>query len=224
MTRARVTANSGLRLRDSPRDGETLRVLPRGSDVEILGRETWLRVRIGDSVGFVLADYVEPTPAASPPADSGGDGGPPRDMARIEVYTRGRHFAGEPIRADLDFFDALDRIDEAAGESQLQVWVTSSFREPYQEVSGKVVEPAKFSNHYVGHAIDMNLLLGGEWFDSRRLGQPFNGLPPAIQGFIGRLEANGLRWGGRFGDPVHIDDGLNVEETEKYEMKLASLW
>ena len=60
MSRGLVIARGGLNLRESPRTGNVLSTLRRGSKVEILEEETWLKVKKSDgSTGYVLADYVE---------------------------------------------------------------------------------------------------------------------------------------------------------------------
>jgi hypothetical protein len=214
----RVTTPRGLRLRDSARDGSTLRVLRAGEEVEVLGRETWLRVRASDSsVGFVLADYVEPALARTAAAADGGD----------EIVTfESPRFAGDPLRIHRDFEDSVRFVDQLAGGYELRLFVTSSLREPRLPVAGAVVEPAKFSNHHAGHALDMNLLIDGELLNSQRLARQ-NDLPPAAQGFLHDLRTHPpLRWGGDFATPdlVHIDDGFNIRDPERFRETVRRLW
>ena len=60
MDRARTTARSGLRLRASAQDGAIVDTLPLGTEVEVVQRETWVRVRTADGeTGWVLGDYLE---------------------------------------------------------------------------------------------------------------------------------------------------------------------
>lgn len=218
--RARVSARRGLRLRESPGRGDVVEVLPLGTEVEVLERETWLRVRAGDEIGFVRADYLEPvpeSPAATPSSD---------DVASIRPFS-GDRFVGEPVLADADFVPALERLDAYAKETDVEIYVTSSFRQPSEPLSGAIVEPARMSNHLVGHAIDMNLRAAGAHFNSAvlRRGNLAN-LPAAVRAFIERVRSDpDLRWGGDFRqeDPVHIDDGLNHSDPDRWTEKLRTL-
>jgi len=248
--KARVIAHNGLRLRDSPRDGLTLEVIRETEELEVLGRETWLRVRHGAQVGFVLADHVEPvdsttspaavaapvvpavpapTPAAAPSAVSPGaavGGAPASSVANIIEFPFTPVFAGTPLRIDSDFAGAANGIARLAQELGIVVLVTSSLREPNKAVENAIVTPARFSNHHVGHAIDMNVILNGESFRSKELGR-FESLPQPVQAFLNRVRSDlGLRWGGDFStpDPVHIDDGLNLRKPAVFQAKLAALW
>jgi hypothetical protein len=218
--RVRVTTPRGLRLRDSARDGATLRVLKTGEEVEVLGRETWLRVRASDSsVGFVLADYVEPAPALALAA------APPPGENEIEVFESAR-LRGDPLRIHRDFEASVRAVESLADRHDLRIFVTSSLREPRLPVSGAVVDPAKLSNHHAGHAFDMNLVLDGELLNSQRLGRPSE-LPPRAQSFLQDLRMlPPLRWGGDFAtpDPVHIDDGLNIRDRDGFLAKVRRLW
>jgi hypothetical protein len=226
--RARVIAHSGLRFRDSPRDGITLEVLAHGETVEVLGRETWVRVKHGEQVGFVLADFIEPVaehgfvaPGVAPfDLDDGGK------IVDIIEYPQNATIRGQPLRIDREFRPAIEGIEELANDLGLIVWITSSLREPYKPVAGAIVTPAKFSNHHIGHGIDMNLVMNDRWFRSTELGR-FDSLPGPIQSFLDGVQSRlKLRWGGKFStpDPVHIDDGLNLRDRERFDAKLAALW
>src|SRR5262245_60753420 len=126
---ARVIAQSGLRFRASPRDGATLKVLSNGEQVEVLGRETWLRVRRGDEVGFVLADHVEPvegivTPPAPPAAMPAvvvpapvAPGPPAREFSanvKLITYTGSDVLRGALVRVDEEFIPDLQEIERLA--------------------------------------------------------------------------------------------------------------
>jgi hypothetical protein len=56
----------------------------------------------------------------------------------------------------------MNELNTLAGD-ELIIFVTRSLRRPGQLVSGAIVQPAKFSNHHVGHGIDFNLIYGNEW-------------------------------------------------------------
>ena len=222
--RARVIAHDGLRLRDSPRDGVTLRVLASDERVEVLGRETWVRVRHGDQVGFVLADYIEPI------ADIGAAVAPARaanaPVVDIFEYPANETIRGAPLRIDRDFEPAIEGIRGLARPAGIVVWITSSLREPYKPVNNAIVTPVQFSNHHVGHGIDMNLIHDNQWFRSTELGR-FDSLPQPVRDFLEAVQTQlKLRWGGKFSmpDPVHIDDGMNLNDRARFDAKLQALW
>ena len=76
------------------------------------------------------------------------------------------------------------------------------------------------SNHFIGHSIDMNIQIGGTLFNNTALGN-FGSLPAAIKAFITAIRSHPvLRWGGDFGDPVHIDDNLNNKNPSLWKQKL----
>ena len=218
-----TTARPSLRLRDSPKDGTTLKFLKPGSELDVIGRETWLQVRTEDGrIGFVLADYVEPleSPIVSNNRFSFEE--------QIIEYPQSDRLLGEKARIHADFKEAMDKILQIAGAAGVQLWVTSSLREPYHRISGTVVPPAQRSNHHVGHAIDMNLIAGGEFFNSKKLGDPavYESDSPVGRFIAGIRSTEGLQWGGDFDtrDPVHIDDRLNKNKPKIYQRKLESLW
>ena len=210
---------SGLNLRKSLVTGEVVEVLRRSRRLEILGEETWLRVRTRDGVeGYVFGDFVDrdaPEPA--------GDATP----SAICVLARYHHtrFIGNPATADIDFFPLLDRIAGFAASSALFVHVTSSARDPEGQIEGAIVRPATRSNHYVGHAIDMNLQSeSGQFFNSSKL-RDLPNQPAAVRRFIKLIQDDpDLRWGGDFSTPdvVNIDDDLSRRAPGLWESKLAS--
>jgi hypothetical protein len=236
LSKGTVIARGGLDLRRAPRSGVTVKTLRRGTGVEILGEERWLRVRTADGhTGFVLADFVEREPAvATMPegfARAIAAGLRPLDMApspacQIEPY-HNTQFAGDEVRADVDFFPLLDRINDFAEECGVRLHVTSSFRDPDRKPSGAIVPPATRSNHFVGHAIDMNVASGSGFFNSRKLARAnLPNLPAEVRRFIQKIRDDpDLRWGGDFRpeDPVHVDDGLNNIDLARWESKLSSL-
>ena len=101
-----------------------------------------------------------------------------------------------------------------------QVYVTSSFRKPGQVITGAIVEPDKRSNHYVGHAIDMNVWdKNGKLCNSKCLRHSLN-QHPDVQCFIEKVRNDpDLRWEGDFTpkDEVHIDDGINCRQPSVYD-------
>lgn len=139
---------------------------------------------------------------------------------QLKTFT-GSQFIGKVVLADVEFIHHLEKINDFAVTNGLKIFVTSSARPLGVPVGGAVFPPAKMSNHFVGHAIDMNVQIGGTLFNSDKLGN-FNSLPPAIKAFIAAIRNHPvLRWGGDFNDPVHIDDGLNIHDSNTWKQKLS---
>lgn len=67
----------------------------------------------------------------------------------------------------------------------------------------------------------MNIILRGKLFNGDDLSNDnFSNLPSEIQNFIQGIRNDAvLRWGGDFDDPVHIDDGLNINEPATWDAK-----
>jgi hypothetical protein len=240
MTTGTVIARGGLQLRKTPKTGAVLSTLRRNTRVEVLEKETWLRVRTRDgSEGYVLADFVEvapqdlfppakPRPATRAVRPRGAPAAPAPQIAPacdIRIYRNDR-YSGNELRADADFFPSLDRLNQFAKDCDVEIFVTSSTREPGRTVAGAIVPPASRSNHLVGHAIDMNVRFDGRLFDSKALKRSnLTNLPAAVRDFIEMARADDtLRWGGDFNpeDPVHFDDGLNRRDPALWDSKLAS--
>lgn len=227
MSTGTVIARGGLDLQKSPK-GRVIKTLRRGTGVEIVAEEKWLlvRTRAGEE-GYLLADQIELSPDTlfTPPEEH-----PDEDLALSEVCDIRRYqnqrFIGNELRADLEFFPLLDVLADMASECDVEIYVTSSTREPNRAVGGAIVPPASRSNHLIGHAIDMNLKSASGFYNSKSL-KPANlpDQPKEIRDFIEMVrEHPDLRWGGDFSpvDPVHIDDGLNRRDPELWGAKLAS--
>ena len=141
------------------------------------------------------------------------------DSPLQQYPTANTNFIGSPILADVEFFPALDKINQAAVAAGVKVNVTNSFRVAGQTLQGTVVPPAGMSNHLVGHAIDMNV----QYTDSQNKTQACNSVclgqsapPAAVTAFINAVKAAGLRYGGDFtpSDVVHFDDGYNANANQ----------
>ena len=134
---------------------------------------------------------------------------------------------GAEVLADADFFPLLDRLNDLASASGVEIHVTSSFRDPDRAPSGAIVPPATRSNHFVGHAVDMNVKSQSGFFNSQKLKRAnLAALPTEVRSFIQKVRDDpDLRWGGDFNpeDPVHIDDGLNRTDPARWQSKLDSL-
>ncbi len=230
MRKGTVIARGGLNLRDSPKTGALTKTLRRGSSLDILAEETWLQVRASDgSIGWVLGDLVEREPAAAlmpegaaPAATAGLLDTAPSDVCVVGPYHNVR-FAGAEILADADFLPLLDRLNDLASTCGVEIHVTSSFRDPDRAPNGAIVPPATRSNHFVGHAIDMNVKSSNGFFNSAKLKRAnLFALPAEVRDFIQRVRDDpDLRWGGDFSpeDPVHIDDGLNRNDPARWQSK-----
>jgi Putative peptidoglycan binding domain/D-alanyl-D-alanine carboxypeptidase len=132
-------------------------------------------------------------------------------------------FTNQVIKADIEFQESLEKIDRLATDNNLVIFVTSSARSIADPVSGAIVRPAGKSNHLIGHAIDMNILFNGNLFNSNALDRNnFNSIPQEIKNFLNKVDSDPiLRWGGKFipKDPVHIDDGLNLRDSDVWNDK-----
>ena len=221
LEKGKTIAQNGLRLRDSPRDGETLGILRKGTEIEVLGRETWLRVNANGQQGFVLEDYVEPVEQHLAGND---EEEVVVEEAKIVVFNSSR-MQGNQIRINSGFIDSMKILEQLCEKYDLRLHITSSLREPGQIISNNIVEPASMSNHLIGHAIDMNIVSHEDWFNSTKLSD-YDSLPDTIQSFLSDLQAKGLRWGGHFSkpDPVHIDDATNLKSKSYYVTQINKLW
>ncbi len=102
-------------------------------------------------------------------------------------------------------------------------YVTSSLRALDHQLQGAVVKPASNSCHHIGHAIDMNIIHQGSFYNSKKLKRAnFGHLPEAVRRFLGMVRKDPeIRWGGDFTpeDPVHIDDNLFHRDKVLYAAK-----
>ena len=219
----RTRSDNGLRLRNSPFDGDTLEILPDDTKLTAVDEQTWVKVitPLG-KVGYVLKDYLEPykpriTPEKVVPFLF--------DNGIIQYRSRNDCITNEqPIRIHKDFEKSLLIMEEEAKNHELKLLVTSSLRSPLSPVGNAIVKPASVSNHHVGHAVDVNFMYKTICYGSRA----FKGstqIPDNITRFICAVCKQGLRWGGHFGTPdfVHFDDKLNINDPEQYQRKLIQL-
>ena len=101
---------TGLNLRESLAAGTVVKVLRKSSRLEILGQETWYRVKTRDGLeGFVFADFVEKD------LGSVGEPAPAQDgFSTTCVLSHFSHerFVGDAITADEDFlpFPTASRV------------------------------------------------------------------------------------------------------------------
>eukprot|EP00058_Branchiostoma_floridae_P013150 XP_002598638.1 hypothetical protein BRAFLDRAFT_118365 [Branchiostoma floridae] len=139
----------------------------------------------------------------------------------VRPYSNTR-FVGDPIHVEDGFRDSMDLINTAAAKCNVKVYITHSWRKVGEIIPGAIVTPSSRSNHFVGHAIDMNVQRpDGTLCNSSCLrGQSDSDATC----FIGKVQAAGLTWGGVWStpDPVHIDDRLNLN-TAVYNTMVDSL-
>jgi len=123
------------------------------------------------------------------------------------------------VMADEGFETYLYTMDRLAKQYGLQIKVQGEgFRKADSPVRGAIVPPSATSNHLVGHAVDINIVYNGTWYNSTTLSN-YSSLPQAIKNFITGCKNAGMRWGGEFStrDPVHFDDGLNLNNKARYD-------
>ncbi len=144
----------------------------------------------------------------------------------------------EPIIVDKTFIPVAIQMNEAALKRGIRIEVQASFR-PSGAVLNNVVAgvtPAKRSKHYVGRAIDVNLVdKQGKWWHSKAFAAmrtepktPQEVVSRSqILGFLTELKSTEIsteidrgknpRWGGDFStfDPVHFDLDLGREAWDK---------
>lgn len=146
----------------------------------------------------------------------------PRESSPL-VWFEALRFMGKPCRADVKFVPMLEKVNAYAEQADVYVHVTSAFRTT-TNVQGAIVKPATYSNHLVGHGIDMNLRHSdGQWANSKVLAK-YPNVPEPVRQFLKLIiDDPDLRWGGTFNhsDPVHIDDHFNKDMPawrERYEI------
>jgi peptidoglycan hydrolase-like protein with peptidoglycan-binding domain len=144
------------------------------------------------------------------------------DEANSLVDFSASNFQGKKVKADINFVDSLNKINNYAKANNVKIHVTSSWR-ANAKVAGAIVKPAKKSNHMAGHAIDMNIAFAGGWANSEYLKKRNQGnWDASVAGFIKAIRDDSvLRWGGDFKteDPVHIDDKLNIDNPSEWEKR-----
>ena len=220
MTRAIVKAPGVNVLMASATDRRLL-TLEAGRFVDVRNGRSWLRVEVNGMMGLVPAGAVEIlTPEDAVGARQWVSSG-------IEPLLGCPNLVGEKILAHRDFHGALRRLNGYAVQCDIKIDVLHSFRQRDSWVDGLVLPPHKRSNHLVGHAIDMNLIVDGKRLNSRILNRvQWSELPSSAQKWIRLVRGDEtLRWGGDFvgPDPVHIDDDLYRRQPSVWLRKLQKI-
>lgn len=134
------------------------------------------------------------------------------------THIKGNH--GKQVLIHKGFEKYMKEIDNLAEICDVEIYVTQGYRDDEKPLSNTIVEPAKYSNHNAGHAIDFNIKYKGQLYRSNQLFKSkLKNQPQAVQNFIQYIRNHPkLRWGGDFTieDPVHIDLPLNILDKEKW--------
>ena len=129
------------------------------------------------------------------------------------------YFVGKKLEFEETFLPSIKKFEQFAAESNIKLHVTSTgIRNPDAPIDGKIVEVASFSNHFVGHAIDVNFIgSDGSFCNSGCLEDALQ--HESINNFINLVRADSLlRWGGDFNDAdvVHLDASLNIRDKARW--------
>jgi len=222
MTRG-IVKSPGVNLLLASDPARRVRTLAPGSEVEIVAGVQWLRVEVDGIAGLVPAASIE----SSEEHESLGSGAeaPAARGVGVQPFVGGLRFVGERLLAHVDFHPALQRLVDYAELADVTIHVIDSYRRPDDRVRGANVPVALRSNHLVGHAIDVELVLGDERLGRERLRREhFRDLPMNARYWLQQIrDDRELRWGGDFvhQDPVHIDDDLYGRDPEQWARKLA---
>ncbi len=174
-----------------------------------------------------IPTYTPPPPVSQPLESSTTENEEKNKYSGLEIYSSPniKGYKDELVIVDSLFIPAMNEINYFAEKNNLTLIVMSSFRPANKELSGTIVKPAKYSNHLVGHAIDINIMYKDQWYESGNFRRSnLKKCPESIQNFFKEIRsAKNLRWGGDFyqQDPVHIDDhyNKNIEEWQiRYDL------
>lgn len=135
---------------------------------------------------------------------SGASNVDPSDTFKVLDYPSARD--GE-ILVHQDFASTVcSRMNDAAKKTKVTLKINQSFRIQGIPPSGAVVVPASKSQHFIGHAVDLNILDGETLVTAAMLNDGKE--TDNADKFITSVKGSGIRWGGDFDttDPVHFDD------------------
>ena len=121
-----------------------------------------------------------------------------------------------------EFIPNMDMFCQYLKLCGISAYINSSYRVNSNNLTGAVVKPATHSNHFVGYAIDCNLIdkKGTMWSSEAMKHPAFE-----ILDFINLIRRSPLlRWGGDFAaitdpacDPVHFDYPLNINNPSHWQ-------
>ena len=96
-------------------------------------------------------------------------------------------------------------LNKHAKAKKITIKINQAFRIHGVNVTGAVVPPATKSQHLIGHAIDCNIVDGGNWNNSAAFKN--NKATENAKNLIKEMKKSGFRWGGDFAkvDTPHFD-------------------
>lgn len=96
-------------------------------------------------------------------------------------------------------------MNSEARKAGVTLMLNQTLRDQAVAPSGAVVTPAKRSQHYIGHALDLNIVDGSNWNNTAAFKS--NTATASAKAFIKAVKAAGLHWGGDFSriDSPHFD-------------------
>ena len=170
------------------------------------------------------------------PAPTSATGTGVSDPGTTLTTYQGSNFLNPTKPVPTDFVQDLSRINNYAGQNNVQIYVESSgVRTKGAAIPGDVYhksgEVTQNSAHYIGDAVDINVRYKNSnnvnsVCGSSCLNSGYSSLPKPVQGFIGDVRSDpGLRWGGDFSrvDGVHIDNGLYQRNPSEYQRRFNVL-
>ena len=101
-----ATRDDPLNVRDAPRTGKKIGVVPRGATVEVLSDGDWPRIRFGELVGYASAEFLTRVEETENETDDG------------ETETDGGETVAVPREALLALGDALGNMKDVSPFSQ----------------------------------------------------------------------------------------------------------
>jgi len=145
------------------------------------------------------------------------------DMSNIEL---GPSFKviGKPVTSNGEFVVSkavvkmIKLMNKTAKSLKITIKVNQVLRVHGVKVTGSVVPPATKSQHLIGHAIDCNIVDGGNWNTSKNFSKKQQ--TDNAKKFIKKMKENSYRWGGYFSktDTPHFDKQL-VSSLFDYDVK-----
>jgi len=113
----------------------------------------------------------------------------------------GSRIRGKRTIINVGFQDGLLYLNDVAKDCGVRIYVTNS----YEEGS----EADNFDSHYIGHAVDINLIVDNKskWCNARCL-KYIDSAPEEVQCFLNKIQAGSeIHWDWR--DPAHFDDDFS---------------
>ena len=124
------------------------------------------------------------------------------------------------VYVENDFLPCLQAMQDEATANSLTVWVTQAYRKDGVDPINPIVPPSSTSNHLVGHAIDCNLDTPYGWGNGDCMAKAYvdRNYDKYAYDFLHAMTKRGYRYGVFWSpsDPVHIDDGLNLNDMNKW--------